>query len=107
MVNKRRKSRVPRSIQEALIRQFVAETTFLSGEIELDESYFGGQPSQGQTRTRCRREKDRLRPAQAKRQGSCPDRARHENINAGADYPRDRQAGEHCLYRGINKQLNS
>lgn len=77
MVGKRRKSRLPPSIQEALIRQFVAgttarattdlvgvnrhtatlyfrklreliarqveaETPFLSGEIELDESYFGG-----------------------------------------------------------------
>lgn len=77
MVKARRKSRLPRSIQEALIRQFVAgttaraaadlvgvnrhtatlyfcklrelisrhvvaETPFLSGEIELDESYFGG-----------------------------------------------------------------
>ena len=73
----RRKSRLPRSIQEELVRQFVAgttaraaadlvgvnrhtatlyfcklreliarqmeaETAFLSGEIELDESYFGG-----------------------------------------------------------------
>lgn len=77
MVVKRRKSRLPRSIQEELIRQFVAgttaraaadlvgvnrhtatlyfrklreviawrvaaETPSLSGEIELDESYFGG-----------------------------------------------------------------
>lgn len=77
MVKKRRKSRLPPSIQEALILQFVAgttaraaadlvgvnrhtatlyfrklreliarqmeaETPFLSGEIELDESYFGG-----------------------------------------------------------------
>ncbi|MFN3828411.1 MAG: IS1595 family transposase [Micavibrio sp.] len=77
MVKLRRKSRLPRSIQEELIRQFVAGTTaratadlvgvnrhtatlyfrklreliarrvaadspFLSGEIELDESYFGG-----------------------------------------------------------------
>lgn len=77
MVTERRRSRLPRSIQEELIRQFVAgttarsaadlvgvnrhtatlyfrklreliarqvsaETPFLSGEIELDESYFGG-----------------------------------------------------------------
>ena len=78
MVKTRRKSRLPRSIQEELIKQFVAgataraaadlvgvnrhtatlyfsklreiiawqveaETPFFSGEIELDESYFGGQ----------------------------------------------------------------
>lgn len=77
MVKARRKSRLPASIQEDLIKQFVAgttaraaadlvgvnrhtatlyfrklreiiarhveeETPFLSGEIELDESYFGG-----------------------------------------------------------------
>jgi transposase len=78
MVKTRRKSRLPRSIQEELIKQFVAgataraaadlvgvnrhtatlyfsklreiialqveaDTPFFSGEIELDESYFGGQ----------------------------------------------------------------
>jgi transposase len=78
MVKTRRKSRLPRSIQEELIKQFVAgatarsaadlvgvnrhtatlyfcklreiiawqveaETPFFSGEVELDESYFGGQ----------------------------------------------------------------
>jgi transposase len=78
MVKIRRKSRLPRSIQEELIKQFVAgataraaadlvgvnrhtatlyfcklreliawqveaETPFFSGEVELDESYFGGK----------------------------------------------------------------
>ena len=78
MVKARRKSRLPRSIQEELIKQFVAgataraaadlvgvnrhtatlyfcklreiiawqveaETPFFSGEVELDESYFGGK----------------------------------------------------------------